>query len=128
MIQVDLRPSTLVEIAHGADGQVPVSLISAAYQASRAAYVMLVLNSVTPREVDDVLDSVVARCGHTYRGLVYARLQDESTVLPVAASADRVFAASDAFRASLASCGIAFDGLDIAEAALMAGDQANAVA
>jgi hypothetical protein len=113
-----LPVSTLVEIGRGPDGQVPASLLSAAYQASSASHVMLVLNSVSPTEIDSVLDPVVAKHGHMHRGLVYATLQDEAAVLSVAARAVRVFAATDDFRAKLASEGIQFQDLEAAEVAL----------
>lgn len=116
--QSPFRVSTLVEIGRGANGDVPVDLISAAYRASREDHVMLVLDSVTPAEVDQLLDSVVARYGHRHCGIVYARMQDESEVLNVAATASRVFAMSEGFRAKLASGGIPYEDLAAAEQAL----------
>jgi Tfp pilus assembly protein FimT len=107
--------ATLLEIGRKANGEIPESLISAAYRASRSRPVMLVLDAVTPREVDELLDPVVARSGRNHRGVVYASLRDDNgVVLNSAAAAGRVFAASDVFRAKLASRGIAFN--DVAEA------------
>lgn len=116
--QSPFRVTTLVEIGRGSNGEVPVQLISAAYRASREDHVMLVLDAVSPAEVDRLLDSVVARYGHTHCGIVYARMQDESEVLTVAANASRVFAMSERFRAKLASGGIPYEDLDAAEQAL----------
>lgn len=114
MRQASVQVATLLEIGRKADGEIPGSLISAAYRASRSSRVMLVLHSVSPKEVDQLLDPVVARAGREHRGVVYASLSDESAVLDTAASADRVFASSQAFRAKLTSRGIAFK--DVAEA------------
>ena len=120
-----MRPASrqvaaLLEIGRKADGEIPGSLISAAYRASRSRPVMLVLHSVSPREVDQLLDPVVAGAGRDHRGVVYANLSDDAVVLDTAASADKVFASSQAFRAKLASRGIAFR--DVAEAELDLGN------
>jgi len=69
---------------------------------------MLALNCVTRAEVDRALDPVVAHIGIDVRGVVYADLADDGFVLRAAARAQRVFAASDAFRAKLRSRGIAY--------------------
>jgi hypothetical protein len=115
MSQAALHVATLLEIGRKANGEIPESLISAAYRASRSRPVMLVLDAVTPWEVDELLDPVVARSGRNHRGVVYANLRDDNgLVLNSAAAAGRVFAASDVFRAKLASRGIAFK--DVAEA------------
>ena len=79
---------------------------------------MLVLHSVSPREVDRLLDPVVADSGRDHRGVVYANIGDDNAVLNVAAGAAQVFAASDAFRAKLTSRGIAFRDVSEAEPAL----------
>jgi hypothetical protein len=100
--------STLLEIVRHPDGDVPVRLIRAAYLASRSEAVMLALNCVTRAEVDRALDPVVAHIGIDVRGVVYADLADDGFVLRAAARAQRVFAASDAFRAKLRSRGIAY--------------------
>src|SRR5688572_9229520 len=113
MAQASLQVTTLLEIGRRANGEMPASLISAAYRASRSTPVMLVLDSVSPGEVDRVLDPVVARTGRQHRGVIYASSED-TTVLNVAAAASRVFAASESFRAKLTSRGISF--LDVSEA------------
>jgi hypothetical protein len=118
---------TLLQIRRGPDGQVPAALISTAYQASRAAPVMLILDTVSPSEVDNLLDPVVAEHGRTHRGLMYAKMQDEAAVLSVAATASRVFAATDEFRAKLASNGIRCEDVAAAEQALRAEAEQQAV-
>jgi hypothetical protein len=110
--------STLLEIRRSAGGEIPEALISAAYLASASATVMLVLDSVSPSEVDAVLDPVVAGAGRYHRGVVYANARDDAAILNVAAAASRVFAASPAFRAKLASRGIAFEDVSRAESVL----------
>ena len=76
---------------------------------------MLVLDAVSPAEVDQVLDPIVARNGHDLCGVVYVDKRNQAAVLSGAASASRIFAASDDLRATLASNGIAFQNVDEAE-------------
>jgi hypothetical protein len=109
---------TLLEIGRKPSGEIPASLIRAAYRASHSRPVMLVLDSVSPREVDLLLDPVVARSGRNHRGVMYASLRNEGEVLNVAAAASRVFAASQTFRAKLASRGIKFSDVSEAEPVL----------
>jgi hypothetical protein len=118
--------ATILEIGRRPNGEIPASLISAAYRASRETPVMLVLDSVSPREVDQLLDPVVARNGREHRGVVYASMRDENAVLDVAAGASRVFAASAGFRAKLASHGIAFRDVSEAEPALFSAERESA--
>jgi hypothetical protein len=113
MMRQTAEVAAILEIQRKSNGEIPTALISAAYRASRSRPVMLVLDAVSPGEVDKVLDPVVARNGHHHRGVVYASTND-ATVLNAAAGASRVFAASDAFRSKLASRGIAFQ--DVSEA------------
>ena len=118
MFQASSRVSTLLEIGRTANGEIPESLISAAYNAGRSTPVMLVLDSVSPAEVDRLLDPAVKRSGLGHRGVVYANLRDEGAVLNVAASASTVFAASERFRAKLVSRGIPFRDVSEAEPVL----------
>jgi hypothetical protein len=116
----DMSPqvAALLEIRRDHLGQIPRSLISTAYRASRRHPVMLVLDAVTPREIDAVLDPVVADTFRDYRGVIYARSGDDSAILAGAVGASRVFASSPAFRAKLESWGIAFEDVARAEPAL----------
>ena len=101
--------AALLEIGRETDGSLPGQLITAAYRASRSQPVMLVLDEVTPREVDAVLDSMVASTYRDHRGVIYARSGDDQEVLAVAASASRVFARSAQLRAKLSSWGIPYE-------------------
>lgn len=104
----------LLEIGRDTSGLIPRELISAAYRASRAQTVMLVLDAVSPREVDAILDPMI---GDTYRehcGVIYAKSTDERAVLSGAATAKHVFAASAGFRAKLAAWGIPFEDVSCA--------------
>jgi hypothetical protein len=117
MTQLSDQVATLLEIGRKANGEMPTALISAAYRASRATPVMLVLDAISPNEVDQVLDPLVAGNGRNLRGVIYAT-SDDSKVLAFAAAASRVFAASERFRSRLAEHGIAFEDVSRAELAL----------
>jgi hypothetical protein len=122
MRQASLQVATLLEIRRKANGDMPASLISAAYRASRSTPVMLVLDSVSPRDVDRVLDPIVARVGYDHRGVIYASMRDESTVLSMAESAGAVYAASEGFRSKLEARGIGFKDVADAESSLTGED------
>lgn len=57
----DRRLAAVIEVGPDSTGQVPVELVRAAYRASRDGTVVLVLNGVSPRQVDRALDPVVSR-------------------------------------------------------------------
>lgn len=107
--------AALLEIARDPSGRIPGALISAAYRASRLKSVMLVLDAVSPIEVDAVLDPMVAGSYREHVGVIYAQATDEHAVLAGAATATRVFAASPDFRAKLLSWGIPFEDVSRAE-------------
>ena len=107
--------AALLEIGRDPSGSIPRSLISAAYRASREKPVMLVLDEVTPREIDAVLDPIVTGNYREHRGVIYANVADERAVLAGATAASRVFAASPDFMAKLMSWGIPFDDVSRAE-------------
>ena len=120
--------AALLEIGRDARGNIPQSLISAAYKASRSKPVMLVLDSVSPREIDAVLDPLVLGTHREHRGVIYAQATDERAVLAGATAASRVFASSADFMAKLLTWGIPFQDLEAAEAALSGDDKATAAA
>jgi hypothetical protein len=98
----------VLEVGRQADGALQGGLIAAAYRASLAAPVLLVLDRISPAEVDKVLDDVV-RSSSLYRpGVRYADAEDDATVLGAAKHAHRVFASSDCFRAKLATRGLRY--------------------
>jgi hypothetical protein len=114
--------AALLEIGRDPNGNLPQTLISAAYRASRSKPVMLVLDSVSPREIDEVLDPIVTRSYRDHRGVIYARVDDERAVLAGATAASRVFAASPDFMAKLLEWGIPFEDVSRAEPLLGAED------
>lgn len=88
-----------------------VELIAAAYRASLAAPVLLVLDRVSPAEVDEVLDDVVRSSPLNRPGVRYADAEDDATVLAAATRAHRTFASSDCFRAKLEARGLRYHDL-----------------
>ncbi len=76
---------------------------------------MLVLDAVSPKEVDAVLDHVVDSTYREHQGVIYTQASDDIAVLAGAATATRVFAASADFRAKLLSWGIPFEDVSRAE-------------
>jgi hypothetical protein len=111
------KVSALLEIRREPDGQIPASLISAAYRASRSSSIMLALDSITPKEIDRVLDPVVETNGYHVRGVVYVDARDEAAIV-VAAAASRVFASSQSFRARLRARGVSYQDVSRAESVL----------
>jgi len=105
----------LLEIGRDPSGKIPGALISAAYRASRRNLVMLVLDAVSPKEVDAFLDPMVAGTHREHRGVIYAQATDDDAVMAGAATATRVFAASPDFRAKLVAWGIPFEDVSRAE-------------
>src|SRR5262249_17669148 len=93
------------------DGALQGGLITAAYHASLAAPVLLVLDRVSPAEVDKVLDNVVRSSPLNRPGVRYANVEDDATVLAAARQAHRVFASSDCFRANLETRGLRYHDL-----------------
>ena len=114
MPQASARLAALLEIGRRPNGEIPVSLISAAYRASRSTAIMLVLDSISPAEIDHVLDPVVAQSGHDLSGVLYVSKHDDAAVLRGAEGASSVFASSDELCAKLLGRGIAFR--DVSEA------------
>ena len=110
--------AALLEIGRDESGNLPQALISVAYNASRTRPVMLVLDAVTPREVDALLDPIVTSTYRDYRGVIYASARDERAVLAGASVAVHVFAASAGFMAKLMSWGIPFEDVSRARSVL----------
>jgi len=98
----------VLEVGRQPDGAVQGAVITAAYQVSRAAPVLLVLDRVSRAEVDKVLDRVVTTSELNRPGVRYADAEDDATVLAAAKRAHRVFASSDGFRAKLDARGLQY--------------------
>lgn len=67
----DGKVATVIEVLAEPGGTAPRGLLGAAYRASREGTVVLVLNGVSPTQVDRALDSVVARVGGGVAGVAY---------------------------------------------------------
>jgi hypothetical protein len=98
----------VVEVGRQPDGALQGELIASAYHASLAAPVLLVLDRVSPAEVDKVLDDVVRSSPLNRPGVRYADVEDDATVLAAATRAHRTFARSDRFRAKLDARGLRY--------------------
>ncbi len=101
----------VLEVGRQPDGTLQGGLIAAAYHASLAAPVLLVLDRVSPAEVDTVLDDVVRSSPLNRPGVRYAHVEDDATVLAAAKQAHRIFASSDCFRAKLEARGLQYHDL-----------------
>jgi hypothetical protein len=101
-----MRIGVVVEIAPNHSGELPITLIDAAYRASHDAVIMLVLRPDLCRGVDRVLDPIVRAAGVDMKGLVYADLDDSDTVLRATREASLVIAGSSRFRTMLAERGV----------------------
>lgn len=67
----DWKVSTVIEVRAEPGGTAPRGLLGAAYRASRDGTVVLVLNGISPTQVDRALDSVVAHVGGKVAGVAY---------------------------------------------------------
>jgi len=101
----------VVEVGRQPDGALQGELITAAYHASLAAPVLLVLDRVSPAEVNKVLDDIVRSSPLNRPGVRYADAEDDATVLEAASRAHRTFASSDCFRAKLDALGLRYHDL-----------------
>jgi hypothetical protein len=109
----------VIEIAPMPTGELPRTLMAAAYRASRRAAIMLVLRSTTRREVDRILDPVVRGEGINMKGLIYTDAEDERTVLEAARRASVVVASTEDFQRSLTATGIPWCSAAVAQQRLM---------
>ena len=110
----------VLEVGRQPDGALQGELIAAAYRASLDARVLLVLDRVSPAEVDKVLDGVVRSSPLQRPGVRYANVEDDATVLGAATQAHRIFASSDCFRAKLETRGLPYHDLTESECDLAA--------
>lgn len=120
MISSSAEFIAVLEVGRQPDGALQGGLIAAAYRASLAAPVLLVLDQVSPAEVDKVLDPVVRSSPLERPGVRYANVEDDATVLRAAKMARQVFASSDRFRAKLTARGLPFQDLSDRECDLTA--------
>ena len=113
-----IRYSAIVEVARHADGAVPVSLIAAAYRASVAAPVLLVLRDVEVSAIDRILDPLVAKSRKPVHGVVYVAAGDESRIVRAAREAVFAVTSTPALGRLLASHGLTSVSVDELEATM----------
>lgn len=118
MVKSTRSTEAILEISRSSDGGLPASLISAAYRASRRMRIWLVLNAVSPAEVDAVLDRVVREDGYDGFDVRYVRGADAAIALYGNDVEPHVFALSADLRSRLVSHGIAVHHVSDAEAFL----------
>lgn len=70
----------VVEIAPSSEARLRAHLVSAAYRASRAGIVVLVLQNVARASVDELLDPVVHSIGSSVCGVLYLDSRQEAEV------------------------------------------------
>ncbi len=72
--------AAVIEIGPDTSGEVPVELVQAAYRASGGGTVVLLLNGVSPAQVDQALDPVVSRV-RGVQGVVYCTPESLDSLL-----------------------------------------------
>lgn len=84
----------VVEIEHGPDGFLPRELIRLAYQASRRGQITLVLQGVTPWDIDREIDPLVKAMPLNIPGLLYVDGHDAGRLAVSSAKANMIFISS----------------------------------
>ena len=92
------RASPLVEIALTRSGAIPEDLIVRTYAASRFEPIALVLNGITARSVNAVLDPVVPTMPLDIPGVLYVDIKSNGRVWEMLRAARLVFASTPALR------------------------------
>ena len=113
-----IRYSAIVEVARHADGAVPSALIAAAYRASVAAPVLLVLRDVEVSAIDRILDPLVTKSTKPVHGVVYVAAADESRILRAAREAVFAVTSTPSLGRLLASHGLTSVSVEQLEATL----------
>lgn len=81
----------VVEIERGSNGELPSDLIRLAYQASRRGQIVLVLNDVSPLDIDAEIDALVKTMPLNIPGLLYIDGQDAGRLAVSSAQANMIF-------------------------------------
>lgn len=102
-----IRYGAIVEITRHADGMLPTALIAAAYRASAAAPILLVLRDVEVETIDRILDPLVANASSPVQGVVYVDAADESRITAAARQARFAVPTTQSLSLLLASMGLA---------------------
>ena len=113
-----IRYSAIVEVARHADGAIPASLIGAAFRASVAAPVLLVLRDVEVSAIDRILDPIVAKSTRPVHGVVYVHAADEPRILRAAREAAFAVTTTPSLGRLLAAHGLTSVSVDDLEATL----------
>ncbi len=113
-----IRYSAIVEVARLADGAIPTALIGAAYRASVAAPVLLVLRDIEVATVDRILDPLVTKTAKPVQGVVYALATDESRIVRAAREAAFAVTTTPSLGRLLAAHGLTSLSVDELEATL----------
>ncbi|PDT50574.1 hypothetical protein [Sinorhizobium fredii] len=92
-----MRARSVIEIVES-DGRLPAQLIVAGYWASQAGLVIFILNGVTAQMINLVLDPIVNTLPLSIPGVLYVDIKDEARVNEAVLSAEKIYAASRAFR------------------------------
>ena len=108
----------IVEIEPNSAGGLPSRLISAAYHASGAEPVTLVLRGASPAAVDRVLDPIVVHGRRDVCGVSYVDASDRAAVRAAAQAARIGVGRTAEFRALLADLGVQCFAPEDAEAVL----------
>ncbi|SCW72365.1 hypothetical protein SAMN02927924_02334 [Sphingobium faniae] len=81
----------ILEIARQPDGSLPDRLLELAYRASQRGCIMLLLNGISPFEVDAALDPLVGQMPLDIPGVVYRDVIEGDSLSLMAADAAMVF-------------------------------------
>lgn len=92
-----MRVCSVIEITRSG-GQLPASLMAAAYRSSRNGLVVFILNDVTAQAVNVILDPVVATMPLSIPGVLYIKIEDVARVREAVVSADAIYAATTTFK------------------------------
>ncbi|BAV65648.1 hypothetical protein [Sphingobium cloacae] len=81
----------ILEVARQPDGSLPDRLLELAYRASQRGCIMLLLNGVSPFEVDAALDPLVGRMPLDIPGVVYRDVAEGDSLSPAVTDAAMIF-------------------------------------
>lgn len=98
--------AAVVEIDSSQTGRLPVGLIREAYRASRRGTVALVLNGVSPEQVDRALDPIVSRL-RGVAGVVYCTRATLTPLLRTCGQSKVLWIGSEELAVELAKVGVA---------------------
>lgn len=101
-----MRNQLVIELVHGPEIEISADLLEAAYRASALGAVAVVLPLALRRQVDRLLDPVVARVGPTPGGIRYVEAADEAAIHMAVSTSRCAVPATAAFRTRCESLGV----------------------